>query len=800
MSFTVAIVAPSSVPFQVGGAEKLWWGMRNALGAEPGVFAELVKLPAPEENFADIIKSYKKFSELDLSHFDMVISTKYPAWMISHSNHILYMQHVLRGLYDTYHFTGLPETLHEIPAPLKELVLLARKEEPDRNDLQTMFEMCRNVQNIKSLPSSLFAFPGPLIREIVHFFDRVALNKREISRYFAISRTVSERDEYFPAGADVTVLHHPSDISGFYNEPGKYIFTASRINHTKRVRLLVEAMNHVSAHISLKIAGTGPELEELKMRAAGDARINFLGYVPDSELTHYYANALCVPFVPYEEDYGLITIEAMASGKPVITATDSGGVREFVENGVTGFCVEPTAREIGAAIQKLAERPELAAQMGNAARRKVADISWKNVATSLVHAAGGNKELSASHSGRIVVLCPFSANAHGFGGQRRVYHLCASLAKKFNVCLVCYGTQAQFDTEERQVAPGFLEIRLPLSDEIVNMVEILRRDAQCSVDDVAMMRACASDSRLLNVLKSLLPEAACVIASHPYLYPAVRRLNLNIPLVYDAHNVEVDMKAVVMGNQNSSLLEEIAEVEKICCKSAAIIFACSQHDIKRFEELYGVSENSLSLAPNGYDGSAIRFMDREGRAALRKRLAYPDAKLALFIGSFHKPNLEAAIHIMHMAKKLPEVQFLLAGGVCNMPEITSGGLPGNVHLLGEVGENIKNMLLQAADIGLNPVTSGGGANLKIIEYLGAGLESISTPFGMRGLQENFGPAAHVCELAEFPDTIRKILQEPASTENLKEARRVIVKNYDWQKAMQPVQEKIGALAVSYICA
>jgi hypothetical protein len=59
--------------------------------------AEIVKLPTREHSFWELIESYEAFSKLDLSGFDLVISGKYPAWMISHPRHICYMQHRLAG-------------------------------------------------------------------------------------------------------------------------------------------------------------------------------------------------------------------------------------------------------------------------------------------------------------------------------------------------------------------------------------------------------------------------------------------------------------------------------------------------------------------------------------------------------------------------------------------------------------------------------------------------------------------------------------------------------------------------------
>ena len=73
----------------------------NSLSSLYGVNVTFIN-PIFESNLLALLKSYKQFSELDLKEFDRVITTKYPAWACTHNNHVLYMQHTLRGLYDTY--------------------------------------------------------------------------------------------------------------------------------------------------------------------------------------------------------------------------------------------------------------------------------------------------------------------------------------------------------------------------------------------------------------------------------------------------------------------------------------------------------------------------------------------------------------------------------------------------------------------------------------------------------------------------------------------------------------------------
>ena len=329
----IAIVAPSPIPFTVGGAENLFWGLQDFFNLETSHQCELMKLPSAELDLSGILDSYEKFFKYDLSYFDAIITTKYPAWMVSHPNHVCYMQHTLRGLYDTYHFSKQPvEFSWDEPA----LAALRRhmeriKSSPacEASGLMDFFSMMRELLS-SGLPDDIFRFPGPFSRQIVHFMDGYGLAPSRIKRFAAISANVCGRRDYFPSRAEVSVIHHPPRLTGYSCRSDDYLFTASRLDGAKRIGMLIEAMRRVKTEIPLLIAGTGPDEHRLRDLAGDDSRIVFLGFVRDSEMLDYYANALAVPFVPYDEDYGLITIEAMKSGKPVLTVSDSGGPNEFV--------------------------------------------------------------------------------------------------------------------------------------------------------------------------------------------------------------------------------------------------------------------------------------------------------------------------------------------------------------------------------------------------------------------------------------------------------------------------------------
>lgn len=773
---SIAILAPSPVPFQSGGAENFWWGLRESLVENSSALVELIKLPAPETSFPEILDSYEMFSKINLNHFDMLVTSKYPAWMCSHPNHVCYMLHPLRGVYDFYPRLGQPL---EVPNPggkLSQLLQLLATPSPSRQDIEPCLALARNALSDRTLPFSLFSLPGPLIRLIVRFLDRIALNSREIRAWLAISHTVAKREEYFPQDAEIRILPPPSSMTKFYCEHGEYFFTASRMSADKRIDLLIEAMAYFPLDIPLKIAGTGSEFEKLRKQAESDRRIQFLGYVSDSDLPNLYAHAIAVPFVPYQEDYGLITIEAMKSGKPVITTKDSGGVCEMVEDGRTGLIVDPVPAKIAAAMRILAEDATLSREMGQSAKQSVANITWSQTALQLLD----HVDLCEHKQYPILLtVAPFSADQSGGGGNRRLYHFCNELSAHFNIELVCYGAYGQQEPKTVQYNPRFRETTLPWSDQIATEAERIKSETGECANDVAMLRHCTEDDALLAQLKERGKNAAALVISHPWLYPAASLCFPNLPIIYDAHNVEADIKAHQYGE--SPVLEETQVVEKTICQKADLISTCSTDDANKLQRLYDIKKLPL-LLQHGCEEKT----DVLPKRILRNRLPYPAAKLVLFIGSYHGPNVEAVEAIAGFAAQVPQAEFLIAGSVCEAPRLRRLDLPQNVHLIGKVSEKSKQILLQSADLALNPVISGSGVNLKSIEYIFWNLPLISTTFGMRGLPANLDPAVHVCELDEFAQKIQTLLVTPPDEASLSAVCEEFTKKFLWHRVLAPL--------------
>lgn len=782
----IALVTPLAVPLALGGAENLWWGLQNHFNTQTEHQCDIVSIPSPEGNFWDLISSYETFSRLDLSGYDCVISGKYPGWMIDHPNHICYMLHRLRGLYDTY--AGAPLDVAAQPGSVRDLLEWMGEDgaEPDPARIPMLFERLKALRGQPEAEAAL-GFPGPVSRAIIHYLDNAALSTGRVRRHAAIAQTVARRRDYFPPDASVDVLYPPPHRDDYFCGTQDYFFTSSRLDRPKRVDLIIEAFRQVETDLPLLIAGSGPDEERLKALAAGDERIRFLGFVADDAMAGLYANALAVPFVPYDEDYGLITIEAMRSGKPVVTVTDAGGPTEFVTNGITGYITAPDPQALAGALFALASDPQAAAVMGQEARKRVDAITWAKVAEGLL-AAPAPRIIRP----KLTVATTFKVFPPMNGGQARVFHLYRNLARHYDIDIVSLAGPAEARSEV-EIAPGLLEITIPRSQDHADAEYFVSRQVgERPVGDITTNALFGLTPDYVEALELSAITSEAVIACHPFMIDALAQAAPDKPLWYEAQDVELTLKsAVFAGVPNAEpLMEEVTRAEKAAWSRAERVFACAQRDLAALEEIYGPTRAWLSEVPNGVSLDDIRFVDLAERKRL-KAAGGLTGQVAMFLGSWHGPNLEAVEDILIQAPQIPETYFYIIGSVC-LP-FKDRALPANVELLGAVDMETRDLMLSFADVALNPMRSGTGTNLKMLDYMAAGVPVISSAFGARGLE--IEPDVHYVR-AENHDLAKALTGLRAKSDAdlqamITAARERAESQYSWRVIAERFAEELG---------
>ena len=275
---------------------------------------------------------------------DQVISLRYPSYAVRHRVHACWLNHRMREYYDQW--------------PRFSASLSSRG---------------RVKENVR--------------RRLIHTADRYLLT-RNVTRLFSQSRTIATRLQRW-GGMASTVIHPPPPPRAYRCEGyDDFILVVSRLTPLKRVGLVVEALGDpVAAGVKCVVVGDGEEQARLRqaVHARGlDARVTFLGAVDDPELLTQLARCRAVCFPAQAEDYGLVTVEAFASGKAVVTCTDSGGPAELVRDGENGFVTSPDASSLAARLASLSEDRHLAERLGAAALSDVSEITWERAFEQLV--------------------------------------------------------------------------------------------------------------------------------------------------------------------------------------------------------------------------------------------------------------------------------------------------------------------------------------------------------------------------------------------------------------------------------
>jgi glycosyltransferase involved in cell wall biosynthesis len=338
-------VLNAQVPFVRGGAEQLADGLVAALRGA-GHEVEYVRLPFrwhPDERILDHMLAARL---LHLPDADLVIGLKFPAYLVPHPNKVLWVLHQHRQAYDLW---GTP------------------------------------WQGISA------SAEGRAVRDAIRAADDRCL--ADAQRVFTISGRVAERMRQFN-GVSPEVLYPALLDGGYHGGPdGDYLFYPSRINVLKRQVLAVEAMRHVRSDVRLVLAGDAdtPEdrarLTEMLAEPQLARRVQWLdGWIPHERKVELMAGALACLFIPFDEDYGYVTVESFTSAKAVVTCTDSGGPLEFVTDGQTGVVSEPSAEGLAEAIDRFATDRAATRRMGDAALVRLDElgISWPAVIDRLI--------------------------------------------------------------------------------------------------------------------------------------------------------------------------------------------------------------------------------------------------------------------------------------------------------------------------------------------------------------------------------------------------------------------------------
>jgi glycosyltransferase involved in cell wall biosynthesis len=215
-------------------------------------------------------------------------------------------------------------------------------------------------------------------------FRHVFVNSEETRRRVEAAGLV-------PSGP-IDVVHPGVDVRRFHTSGApreRFLLVAGRIMWQKNIDLAIDALRELDGRgvrAKLIVAGTvddksRPYLAALQAKAHG-LDVEFRLNPSDEDLTRLYSRCAALVYTPANEDFGIVPLEAMACGAPVL-AVDSGGPRETVVHGETGWLLPNDATAFAAIARRVLADPEEHREIRRAARRRAEEFRWDAVAARI---------------------------------------------------------------------------------------------------------------------------------------------------------------------------------------------------------------------------------------------------------------------------------------------------------------------------------------------------------------------------------------------------------------------------------
>ncbi|MFC1594655.1 glycosyltransferase family 4 protein [Candidatus Omnitrophota bacterium] len=405
----------------------------------------------------------------------------------------------------------------------------------------------------------------------------------------------------------------------------------------------------------------------------------------------------------------------------------------------------------------------------------------------------------------ITALMHYSLEDPLRGGQFRTYYLFRFLSKKYNITLL---TLEYRECEKSKSWGKFIEIHIKKNNLLDSFLwSIIGITLGCN----GCWPMICSISTFFNreygkESKKYIAQSKVVILEHPYLFMSIKRFLRRQIVIYNAHNVEYIYQKSILGKSFLAKLFSIFVkfIENKSCWGADIILTTSEHDRKKIHKLYKVPLNKILVVPNGTDPNTIKPCLKSTKGTIKSTLNLETKKIILFIGSNHPPNLEALEFIIfQLQPQLHDFYFLVCGpiGSAFLEKHGDSAIKlTNVRFAGLVSEDVKLNLLNAADIAINPMFSGSGTNIKMLEYMAAGIPVVTTPFGARGLEIKNAVHAVIADKKDFAKSIKELYEDGTLCEELRSnARKLVEEKYDWQKITQDMEYIIQKNLKSQAC-
>ena len=338
------------------------------------------------------------------------------------------------------------------------------------------------------------------------------------------------------------------------------------------------------------------------------------------------------------------------------------------------------------------------------------------------------------------------------GGESRLLNFYRALSRHYKVVLLS-STGPGMPREEVWHTNTFVEKRIPRDHVFLQawqQLEPLGSGGDLSAP--ALLQAGKQFNDLHQAYLDEYPAAQAVLHESPFTLGFDLFFGCdNKPRIYNAYNCETSLyQTLHPAKKSEPLVQEIRQAEIDLLAGAHALFYCATEDLSQMASLTDLGHLRTLYTPHGVSlpASAPHL---PGLPEVKQHQVY-------FVGSAHPPNLQAAEFIARqLAPQLPQVTFHLIGSCGKLLKSQ-----GNLKVHGFLAEPEKQAVISACTLAINPLSTGGGASLKVLDFIVAGKPLLSTQHGMRGY--GFQSPTHFlhAELEHFPAALAHALSQPAN--------------------------------------
>jgi len=376
---------------------------------------------------------------------------------------------------------------------------------------------------------------------------------------------------------------------------------------------------------------------------------------------------------------------------------------------------------------------------------------------------------------KILFVTPLNVFPPHWGGGVRTYQLLKYLSKKHEVFLI-YPNHKQFENSNpRKYKTELKNLGVKIYG-INSLIKIQHSLVKFINPEIVLKGAELVISKNIDLIVCDYPWAGIDALS---IHLLTRK-----PMIFIEHNVEFLIKEQLRARY--AFLLKI--IERILCRCSKKITTVSEMDKQNLYKKFNLEPDKIVVLENGFDEKRF-YINHKNDQKIRNQLGIGDSPFILFDGKLnYAPNKEALFFIYYnimskVLEKIPNAKFVIVGGGLDIefihPSLIFTGLV----------ENIEDYI-NAADVVIAPIMSGGGTRIKIIEAIGCGKTVVTTSKGVEGLVNRL-----ILPFLKIEDDWNSFAKSIISTikedGKCKKVSETFIKKYSWNEIYKKFDEIIG---------